>query len=152
MTRITTSSPVSPINRFGGWLRHWMQRMAAQRVAQGEWDALGRRERCRIANDLGIDDCDMSALLQDGRGTSELDQLLARTGLQAAATRSGALHDLQRVCALCADKDECRDWLAVPAQPNDHAVMPGFCPNRGELNGLREQQMRQTERRQPQQV
>lgn len=143
MARITALSLSSPINRFGGWLRSWIQRQAVQ----GEWDALGRRERCRIASDLGIGDCDMSALLQDGRGSVELDQLLARSGLQDTARQSGALPDLQRVCTLCADKDICRDWLVVPARPNSQATMPGFCPNRGELNGLRVQQIRQANRR-----
>lgn len=150
VTRITSPTFSSPMSRFGGWLRSWMLHMATRRAGRGEWDALGRRERCRIANDLGIGDCEMSALLQDGRGSIELDKLLARTGLHETASRSGALHDLQRVCALCTDKDACRDWLAVPAKPNNHATMPGFCPNRAELNGLRVQQIRETNRRPPQ--
>jgi len=142
MARRTPTTPFvpSPMNRFGGWLRSWMLRMATQ----AEWEALGQRERCRIANDLGVGDCEMSNLLHSGRGTTELDQLLRRAGLRDIAARSGALHDLQRVCTLCADKDDCREWLTVQARPHQHAALPGFCPNRGELNVLRQQQSRAT--------
>jgi hypothetical protein len=128
----------SPVGRLTCWLRDKVRR----RSDYQEWQSLNSRDRSRIAHDLGIDRAELDVLMQESGGTVELDKLLARTELRETASLSGAMPDLQRVCALCEDKGECRDWLAVPAKPNNHATVPGFCPNRGELNALRVQQIR----------
>ena len=75
-----------------------------------------------------------------GTGSRALDIMLRRLELQQAAAMRGALPDLQRVCGLCRHRSDCRDWLSVPAEARDEAALPYFCPNREELEVLREMQ------------
>lgn len=105
-----------------------------------EWLTLDGYERRRIAQDLGLSGSDIGALIAESGGAAELDELLRRTGLQRTAAMHGALPDLQRVCGLCRNRSECRDWLSIPAEARDEASMPYFCPNREELEVLREMQ------------
>jgi hypothetical protein len=138
----TTDAPASRdlFTRMADWFRDCTRRLIEER----EWLTLDRPERGRIAHDLGMGTGDMDALMHDSGGSAELDQVLARTGLQHTATVSGAMHDLQRVCGLCHDRGECRDWLAVPAEAHPDAMVPDFCPNRDELGALRTMQQRRT--------
>lgn len=103
-----------------------------------EWLALDGYERKRIAQDLGLSGSDVGTLIADSGGTAELDELLHRTHLQTAAAMHGALPDLQRVCSLCRSRGECRDWLSVPVEARDEDAVPYFCPNRPEIDMLRE--------------
>jgi hypothetical protein len=103
-----------------------------------EWQALDAAEQRRVAQDLGISYGDLGALIAGSGGTAELDEVLRRMNLQQAAALRGALPDLQRVCALCGSRSDCRDWLSIPAEARDEAALPYFCPNREELEVLRE--------------
>lgn len=105
-----------------------------------EWLTLDGYERRRIAQDLGLSGSDLGTLIAESGGAAELDELLRRNGLQTAAALHGALPDLQRVCGLCRSRSECRDWLSIPAEARDEASLPYFCPNREELQMLREMQ------------
>ncbi|QDO99135.1 hypothetical protein FNB15_18475 [Ferrovibrio terrae] len=105
-----------------------------------EWQSLDGCERRRVAQDLGLSGGDVGTLIAESGGTAELDELLRRGDLQQTAAMRGALPDLQRVCALCRQRSECRDWLSVPAEARDDAALPYFCPNREELEVLREMQ------------
>jgi hypothetical protein len=103
-----------------------------------EWQALDAAEQRRVAQDLGLSCGDLGALIAGGGGAAELDELLRRMNLQQAAAMHGALPDLQRVCTLCRNRSDCRDWLSIPAEARDDAALPFFCPNREELDVLRE--------------
>lgn len=103
-----------------------------------EWQALDAAEQRRVAQDLGLSCGDLGVLIAGGGGAAELDELLRRLNLQLAAGMRGALPDLQRVCALCRNRSDCRDWLSIPAEARDDAALPYFCPNREELEVLRE--------------
>lgn len=105
-----------------------------------EWQALDTSERRRVAQDLGLGGGDLGLLIAGSGGAAELDELLRRLELQQAAAMRGALPDLQRVCGLCRHRSDCRDWLSVPAEARDEAALPYFCPNREELEVLREMQ------------
>lgn len=103
-----------------------------------EWQALDAAEQRRMAQDLGLSCGDLGGLIAGSGGTAELDELLRRMNLQQVAALRGALPDLQRVCALCGNRSDCRDWLSIPAEARDEAALPHFCPNREELEVLRE--------------
>jgi hypothetical protein len=105
-----------------------------------EWQALDAAEQRRMAQDLGLSCGDLGMLIAGSGGTAELDELLRRMNLQLAAGMRGALPDLQRVCALCQNRSDCREWLSIPAEMRDDAALPYFCPNREELEVLREMQ------------
>jgi len=105
-----------------------------------EWQALDGAERRRMAQDLGLSGGDLGVLIAGSGGAAELDELLRRLEIQQAAAMRGALPDLQRVCSLCRHRSDCRDWLSVPAEARDDAALPYFCPNREELEVLREMQ------------
>lgn len=141
---MTTQSQISDhnlhdrdlIGRMAAWFRDCFHRLAEER----EWQGLDRPERGRIAQDLGMGSADLGAVIASSGGSAELDELLARTGLRNTAAMRGGLHDMQRLCGQCHARSDCRDWLSVPAEARDDAVLPYFCPNRGELNMLREMQ------------
>lgn len=135
---LPTAAARDPLSRFGHWMKDCFRRLAETQ----EWQGLHPAERGRIARDVGIGSSDLNALLSESGGSAELEQLLQRTGLRDTAQQCGALHDLQRVCGLCRERGECRDWLAVPAKPHGDATVPSFCPNRAELNALRIRQIR----------
>lgn len=105
-----------------------------------EWLALDEGQRRRVAQDLGLRGSDIGMLIAESGGTAELDELLRRLNLQTAAALHGALPDLQRVCGLCQNRSDCQDWLSIPAEARDEALLPYFCPNRAELEMLREMQ------------
>lgn len=105
-----------------------------------EWQALDAAEQRRVAQDLGLSRGDLGGLIAGSGGAAELDELLRRLELQYAAAMHGALPDMQRVCGLCRNRSDCRDWLAVPSEARDDAALPYFCPNREELEVLREMQ------------
>lgn len=105
-----------------------------------EWQALGVADRRRMAQDLGLSGGDLGVLIAGSGGAAELDELLRRLELQHTVAMRGALPDMQRVCGLCRNRSDCRDWLAVPAEVRDDAALPYFCPNREELEVLREMQ------------
>lgn len=128
-----TAAP-RPARRFLDWLAGPFQRGKALR----EWRDLDRADRSRIAHDLALGRSELDGVLQQGGGAAELTMLLDRAGLYRTAGLSGTLPDLERVCALCRERRDCRDWLAVPMKPGEPlGVMPGFCPNRDELEALR---------------
>lgn len=133
------SSPYSsasprPARRFLDWLAGPFQRAGALR----EWRGLDRGDRSRIAHDLALASGELETVMARGGGSAELTTLLDRADLHRKAVLSGTLPDLQRVCALCIERQGCRDWLAVPMKPDEPlGVMPGFCPNRDELDALR---------------
>jgi hypothetical protein len=106
--------------------------------ADREWQSLDGGERRRIAHDLGLNDAELGSFIAESGGSAELDEVLARTELQQTAAMQGALPDLQRVCGLCQHRDECREWLSIPAEARDEMAVPFFCPNREELQVLSE--------------
>jgi hypothetical protein len=120
--------------RLLDWLATPFQRQSALR----EWSALERDERSRIAHDLKMDSGEIEMVMQQGGGSAELSTLLDSTGLHRKALLSGMLPDLQRVCAMCTERGECREWQAVPMDAGAVlGVIPSFCPNREEIEALR---------------
>lgn len=134
---------VHPITTLAGWLKQRFRHMAEDH----EWQALDQVDRTRIAHDLGMSSSELDVLMADGGGSAELDVLLGRLGLRQAAAVYGALHDMQRVCGLCQMREDCRDWLAVPAEARDEGAQPYFCPNHDELKLLQELQTGSSGRR-----
>jgi len=134
MTEVHDTDGRSRVARLLADVKDYFSRAGGQQ----EWQALDAAEQRRMAQDLGLSCGDLGALIAGSGGTAELDELLRRMNLQQAAALRGALPDLQRVCALCGKRSDCRDWLSIPAEARDEAALPYFCPNREELDVLRE--------------
>lgn len=136
MIESTKPADRGTINSLMAGVKETFSRAAEMR----EWLTLDGYERRRIAQDLGLSGSDVGTLIAESGGAAELDELLRRNGLQVAAAVHGALPDLQRVCGLCRSRSECRDWLSIPVEARDEAALPYFCPNRQELEMLRDMQ------------
>lgn len=136
MIESTKPADRGTINSLMAGVKETFSRAAEMR----EWLTLDGYERRRIAQDLGLSGSDVGTLIAESGGAAELDELLRRNGLQVAAAVHGALPDLQRVCGLCRSRSECRDWLSIPVEARDEAALPHFCPNRQELEMLRDMQ------------
>lgn len=134
MTDKPTADDRSLVARVADGVKSCLRRDGESR----EWQALDRAERGRIAHDVGMGSAELGSLIAGSDGAAELDEVLRRTGLQPEAAMRGMLPDMQRVCGLCRDRGECRDWLSVPAEARDDAALPYFCPNRDEVEMLRD--------------
>jgi hypothetical protein len=111
---------------LGCWLKAVWNKLAEEQ----EWRGLAGEDRHRIAQDMAMSDGDLAALVRDGGGSAELEELLAR---RAAAGKPRLapelLREMQHNCAFCAERPDCRDWLAA----HEGAGAPAFCPNRDVL-------------------
>ena len=114
---MTTQSKPYPrvdflINTFADWLKH--------RREFNEMRQLDRAEFDRIAADLEISPGDLDQLVRRGpHASDELPMMLKELGIDEAKlenTNPLVLRDMERVCALCAQKARCdRDLVAGTA-------------------------------------
>jgi uncharacterized protein YjiS (DUF1127 family) len=82
-------------------------------------------------SDVGLTRSQIGPLVdRSGRSREQLDRMLVRLGFDADRFDSGNLRDMTWTCTTCADKPQCRDWLAGSETTGFHA----FCPNSAELD------------------
>ena len=107
----------------------WQRHKSANEVAQ-----LGRPEATCIARDLGISTDDLRALAGKDRNSAELlIRRMATLGLDPTKLDGAVMHDLQRCCSLCRDKQLCVHELEdKPREP----TWPKYCPNEHTLAAL----------------
>jgi hypothetical protein len=107
----------------------WQRHKSADEVAR-----LGRPEATCIARDLGISTDDLRALAgQDKSSADLLVRRMATLGLDPAKLDGAVMHDLQRCCSLCRDKQLCVHELEdKPREP----TWPEYCPNEHTLAAL----------------
>lgn len=113
------------ISRFVGEKRkrRQLEREFEQLNAMGSLDA--------ALSDVGLTRSQIGPLVaQSGRSREQLDRMLARLGLDADRFDAGNLRDMTWTCTTCADKPQCRDWLAGSETTGFHT----FCPNSAELD------------------
>jgi len=122
-------------------LREFRNRLAerAKAIWQGHKSAsevarLGRPEATCIARDLGISTDDLRALAGKDKNSAELlVRRMATLGLDPAKLDAAVMHDLQRCCSLCRDKQLCVHELEdKPREP----TWPKYCPNEHTLAAL----------------
>ncbi len=102
-------------------------RKAGQRLgAATEWSALPAEERRQLAADIGANCAELELAVHRGKGSHELNTLLARPALRGFQYSVDVLRDMQRVCTFCPHHRKCRAW-----QANAGPVVrwPAFCPN-----------------------
>lgn len=115
------------LRRLSRW---WRDLVPASIVTQ-----LGRAETSRVATDVGLSVSDLESVNRTG-GNDPMSCRMASLGLNEAETVQrdpAVVRDLQRVCALCDDKAQCRHELNV--RPDDTSWQT-YCPNMQTFNAL----------------
>jgi hypothetical protein len=113
-------------NTVARWWRSW----TTARANMANLDYCGAEQTDRIARDLGVSEPELRALAGKWPDSADLlNRRLAALELDPAEirrTEPQVLHDLQRVCTMCASGRECRHDLArAPSDP----VWRDYCPN-----------------------
>jgi hypothetical protein len=103
--------------------RKQLQRELAQLESMGSLDG--------ALADLGLARSQIG-LLMAGCGDSgeQLDQMLARLGIDAAQLPVESRREMTLTCTACPDKRRCRKWLSA----NEETKFPDFCPNAAQLD------------------
>jgi hypothetical protein len=133
LKEVTMSTPFDSVAR---WWRNWkVARANVERL-----DCCGAAEMERMAHDVGVSTPELRALAGKWPDAAEpLNRRLAALALDPADIRRvepQVLHDLQRVCTMCAQTRECGHDLA------EHPSDPGwrdYCPNVMTLDALAEE-------------
>jgi hypothetical protein len=118
--------PLSVVERlthtFGDWLKHRQELSEIRQLNTAEFD--------RIASDLRVSPADLNELVRHGpHAADELPRLLKALGIteaDLARIEPMVLHDMERVCALCASKRECDRDLAAGTSAEHYQ---GYCLN-----------------------
>jgi len=126
MTAQDNVHPLSLVERltqtFSAWLKHRQELSEIRQLNTTEFD--------RIANDLRVSPADLNELVRHGpHAADELPQLLKALGINEAdlaRIEPMVLHDMERVCALCANKRECDRDLAAGTSAEHYQ---GYCLN-----------------------
>ncbi len=112
----------SPLQRLAQW---WRDLTAAPLST-----SVGGDEAAKIASDMGVSVPELEEVRHKGAAAAyPMYRRMASLGLdeeEIAHSEPGVLHDLQRVCSLCADKRQCLHELK--ADPGD-THWQDYCPN-----------------------
>jgi hypothetical protein len=118
--------PPSVVERLTHTFRDWLK----HRQELNEMRLLNTVEFDRIANDLRVSPADLNELVRQGpHAADELSKLLKALGINEkdlARIEPMVLHDMERVCALCAHKRECDRDLAAGTSAEHYQ---GYCLN-----------------------
>ena len=110
------------IATFGDWLRHRRELNELRQLNTSEFE--------RIATELRVSPGDLNELVRQGpHAADELPKLLKILGIDEEAlarTQPMVLRDMERVCALCAQKGECDRDLAAGTSAEHYE---GYCLN-----------------------
>jgi len=110
------------VSTFNDWLRHRRELNELRQLNTSEFD--------RIAGELRVSPGDLNELIrQRPHAADELPKLLKVLGIdEDALARSQplVLRDMERVCALCANKGECDRDLAAGTSAEHYK---GYCLN-----------------------
>ncbi|QWG13503.1 hypothetical protein KMZ29_01785 [Bradyrhizobium sediminis] len=97
------------MNTFADWLRHRRELSEIRQMDTADFD--------RIASDLRVSPGVLDTLVRQGpHAADELPKMLKVLGIDEAdlaRTQPLVLRDMERVCALCANKRECDRDLAA---------------------------------------
>jgi transcriptional regulator with XRE-family HTH domain len=120
------------VNTFNDWLKHRRELNELRQLNTVEFD--------RIASELRVSPADLNELVRQGpHAADELPKLLKVLGIDEEAlarTQPLVLRDMERVCALCADKGECDRDLAAGTAAEHYK---GYCLNAPTIEVLGQQ-------------
>ena len=119
------------ITTFGDWLRHRRELNELRQLSTSEFE--------RIATELRVSPGDLNELVRQGpHAADELPKLLKILGIDEEAlarTQPMVLRDMERVCALCAQKGECDRDLDAGTSAEHYE---GYCLNAPTIEMLRQ--------------
>jgi hypothetical protein len=118
----------------------WVNRYRSKIGMGDDLERCGPDDVMQIARDLGASPAELREFVRKGPGAADLLQrmLIALKVDPASFTSSelGVMHDLQRLCTMCAEKKRCARELADgTAAEHFHE----FCPNAQTLDALLDQ-------------
>jgi hypothetical protein len=119
-------------------LRDWARERIAALRPDGQFAECADDEVTRMANDFGLTNDELRYMARFGPDAANL--LLKRLdalGLDVdvlATEQPGVMHDLQRLCSMCASKKQCQKDFARDAQ---NPAWQDYCPNEDTLVALR---------------
>ena len=119
------------ISTFADWLRHRRELSEIRLMDTVDFD--------RIANDLRVSPGVLDTLVRQGpHAADELPKMLKVLGIDEAdlaRTQPLVLRDMERVCALCANKRECDRDLAAGTAAEHYE---GYCLNAPTIDSLKQ--------------
>jgi len=133
-------NPVKPYPFFDSVfasLSDWLRKRRQIRETRRRLDQCDGYEVARIAQEVGLTPSELRRMMKLGPDAANL--LLVRMAalhLDAdvlARTRPGVMRDLQRLCATCISKKQCRRDIQ---SDSDDAVWRQYCPNKSTLTAL----------------
>ncbi|QWG23691.1 hypothetical protein KMZ93_01710 [Bradyrhizobium sediminis] len=117
------------MNTFADWLRHRRELSEIRQMDTADFD--------RIAGDLRVSPSVLDTLVRQGpHAADELPKMLKVLGIDEAdlaRTQPLVLRDMERVCALCANKRECDRDLAAGTAAEHYE---GYCLNAPTIDSL----------------
>lgn len=117
------------MNTFADWLRHRRELSEIRQMDTADFD--------RIASDLRVSPGVLDTLVRQGpHAADELPKMLKVLGIDEAdlaRTQPLVLRDMERVCALCANKRECDRDLAAGTAAEHYE---GYCLNAPTIDSL----------------
>ena len=115
----------------------WLKERANAIATRHDLDACGE-DAARMANELGVSKQELYALVAKGpQSADELPRMMRALGLNPAIidqTLGEVMRDLQRHCAMCDHKGECRDDLAAGRAAAHYRE---YCANAATLDALK---------------
>jgi len=130
MTQVAPLEPTGAVERLIARWRAWWQH-------HDEFRNFDRSELDRVAGEFGMTGHELETLVAKGPHAADLlyERMHAQGITRADVERiaSGLMRDLEKNCACCGDKAECRKDLAQ--HPHDSA-WKAYCPNVVALESL----------------
>ena len=113
----------------------WMTRYRNSRASYNALSQCGADEVAKMARDLGVSTAELSTLsTKSPESSALLEKLLVALGVEANAhAKVAVLHDLQRLCVSCGEKQRCAHELDV-GNATEHFRQ--YCPNAYTLDAL----------------
>ena len=137
MAQIVDNSRYSDLGRIFEATANWINRYRKAYAAHNELINCGTDEVARIAYDLGISSDDLLTLAsKDAKSADLLQKMLVALGVDPknfANDDPTAMHDLQRLCVNCWQKQTCAHELEVGTAAENYRE---FCPNAYTLGAL----------------
>ena len=131
MIKTTRSHPL--IELLGQFV-DTVKAMWRRKASVNEIVRLDQQEAARISRDLGISTHDLHALVGEGKNAADLlVRRITTLGLEPKKLDHAIMHDLQRCCSLCGEKQLCAHELED--KPKE-ATWPRYCPNEYTLAAL----------------
>ncbi len=131
------NSRYSDLERILGAIADWINRYRAAYAAHGQLISCGADEVEKIAHDLGVSSDELASLAsKDAKSADLLQKMLVALGVDPKNFENDnrmVMHDLQRLCVNCRQKQRCAHEFDVGTAAENYRE---FCPNAYTLDAL----------------